>query len=354
MTKRNKVNMLVDDKKPKSHTEGIDLPTYKDIEEAAIKLDGVAIRTPVKTSAILDSQLGVKAFIKCENFQRIGAFKFRGGYNYLSRLAPEQTSNGVITYSSGNHAQGTALASKILGIHAHIIIPEDAPALKVQKTKEYGGNVIHYDRYKETRKAAAAKVQAQTGGHLFYDHKYIVAGQGTTGKELIEEVLDGGHGELDYLFVSIGGGGLISGCCLAAEELAPGCKVIGVEPEAGNKVQQSFERGENVTIETAKTIADGAQVTQLGQTAYAIIREKVEKVITVTDDQLVDELRFYKEKMDMVVEPTACLGLAGLRKMVVLGEVPPNSKCGVILTGQNVDMERYHKLLARSKAVAEE
>ena len=328
-------------------SEGLDLPTYEDVEEAADIIKGVANRTPMQTSRFLDSQLGVNVFIKCENFQRMGAFKFRGGYNALSRFTAKQREEGVLTFSSGNHAQAIALSSRILGMKATIIMPEDAPELKANATKAYGGNVIFYDRYKESRDEIAAEIQAKSGAHFIppYDHKHVIAGQGTAGKELIEEALEYGHGQLDYLFVCVGGGGLISGCALAAEKLAPGCKVIGVEPEAGNDAQQSLEKGEIVHIETPKTIADGAQTQHIGKLTFEIMSKKVEKIITVTDEQLIDELRFFDEKMKLVVEPTGCLGLAGLRKMVKSGEIPPNSRCGVVITGRNIDMEKYHRLL---------
>jgi len=332
-------------KSPEKISKGLDLPTYKDVEEAADILKGVANLTPVKTSPFLDAQLGVNVFMKCENFQRIGAFKFRGAYNYLSHLSSEVKSKGVITYSSGNHATATALAAKKLGIDATIIIPEDAPKIKIEASKEAGGNVVIFDRYTQNREDVAAEIQAKTGAHVFHHHKYVLAGQGTTGKELMEQVTERGHGPLDYLFIAIGSGGLISGCAIVAEKLAPGCKVIGVEPEVGNNTQQSLEKGEIVRIETPKTIADGAQTQIIGPSVFEIVKTKVEKVITVTDEQLIDELRFFDEKMKLVVEPTGCLGLAGLRKMVKSGEIPPNSRCGVVITGRNIDMEKYHRLL---------
>mmetsp|Transcript_12610 Transcript_12610/g.19540 ORF Transcript_12610/g.19540 Transcript_12610/m.19540 type:complete len:331 (-) Transcript_12610:136-1128(-) len=328
-------------------SQDLDLPTYEDVEEAAGIIKGVANRTPMQTSRFLDSQLGVNVFVKCENFQRTGAFKFRGGYNSLSHLTPKERDQGVITCSSGNHAQGIALSSRLLGMKATIIMPQDAPELKVNATKGYGGNVIFYDRYTESRETIAEDIQAKTGAHFIppYNDKYVIAGQGTVGKELIEDVIDGGHGPLDYLFVCVGGSGLISGCALAAEKLAPGCKVIGVEPEAGDDAKQSLEKGEIVRIETPQTIADGAQTQRIGDVTFEIMKKKVEKIITVTDEQLVDELRFFGERMKLFVEPTGCLGLAGLRKLVDSGEVPANSNCGVIVSGGNVDVRKYCELL---------
>mmetsp|Transcript_30986 Transcript_30986/g.41351 ORF Transcript_30986/g.41351 Transcript_30986/m.41351 type:complete len:357 (-) Transcript_30986:80-1150(-) len=329
-----------------SLTEALDLPTYKDVEAASVILRDVANRTPVQTSRFLDGELGVKVFIKCENFQRMGAFKFRGGFNALSNLTPEERVAGVLTYSSGNHAQAIALSAKILGMKATIIMPEDAPKLKVQATMGYGGNVLFYDRYKEDRDEVASALKEKTGGVLVppYDHKHVIAGQGTSGKELFEEIAEFGE-TLDYLFVCVGGGGLISGCALAADHLAPGCKVIGVEPEAGNDAQQSMERGEIVHIDTPKTIADGAQTQHLGKLTFGIMKEKVHKIITVTDEELVSCMKFFGERMKMVVEPTGCLGLAGLKKLVRNGDIPANSRCGVIISGGNVDMSRYCELL---------
>jgi threo-3-hydroxy-L-aspartate ammonia-lyase len=207
------------------------------------------------SSRTLNEQLGCEVFLKCENFQRMGAFKFRGGFNSMSKLTDEQKKCGVVTFSSGNHAQAIALSGKLLGIKTTIIMPTDAPKLKVAATKGYGGNVIFYDRYKDDRKKIAEKLQAETGCILIppYDHPDVIAGQGTAAKELIEEV-----GELDHLFVCVGGGGLVSGCSLAAKALSPKCQVHGVEPEAGNDAQQSLAKGEIVAIDTPKTIADGA------------------------------------------------------------------------------------------------
>lgn len=322
----------------------LDLPTYKDVEEAAEILKGVSNVTPVQTSRYLNGQLGVKCFFKCENLQRMGAFKFRGGFNALSHLSPEQ--RAVVTFSSGNHAQAIALSASILGIKSTIIMPTDAPTIKVNATKGYGGDVVMYDRYTENRTKIAEDFCKETGAVLVapYDDKYVIAGQGTSGKELLEEVATKGT-RLDYLFVCVGGGGLISGCALAAGALAPDCKVIGVEPEAGNDAQQSLEKGEIVTIATPKTIADGAQTPHVGKLNFEIMRKRVHKIITVSDEELIDCMRFFGERMKMIVEPTGCLGLAGLKKLVACGEVPAGSNCGVIISGGNVDLARYCQLV---------
>mmetsp|Transcript_15994 Transcript_15994/g.20900 ORF Transcript_15994/g.20900 Transcript_15994/m.20900 type:complete len:344 (-) Transcript_15994:134-1165(-) len=324
----------------------LDVPTYQDVEEAAQILKGVANQTPTSTSRTLDAELGVKCFLKCENMQRMGAFKFRGGYNALSHLTNEERNAGVVTFSSGNHAQAVAFSAKILSMKATIIMPKDAPQIKVNATKGYGGNVIFYDRYTEDRNAIANDIRAKTNASLIppYDHKHVIAGQGTAGKELIEELSKKGVA-LDYLFVCVGGGGLISGCALAAHTLAPDCKVIGVEPEAGNDAQQSMEKGEICRIDTPQTIADGAQTQFIGNLTFAIMKKHVDRIITVSDDELIDNMRFFGERMKMIVEPTGCLGIAGLKKLVASGEVSPGSNCGVIISGGNVDLARYSRLL---------
>jgi threo-3-hydroxy-L-aspartate ammonia-lyase len=325
----------------------LDLPTYDDVVDAAGILEGVAHVTPVETSRTLDEQLGISVFFKCENKQRMGAFKFRGGYNALSHLSEKQRQSGVLTFSSGNHAQAIALSSKLLGCKSTIIMPCDAPALKVAATKGYGGRVISYDRYKEDRDSIARDLQKKEGAVFVppYDDKYVIAGQGTSAKELLEELASKGI-DLDYLFVCVGGGGLISGCSLAAKALSPICKVIGVEPEAGNDAQQSLKRGEIVKIPTPATIADGAQTQYIGKLTFAIMKDNVDSIITVSDEELVEGMRFFGETMKMIVEPTGCLGLAGLRKMVASGAITSGSKCGVIISGGNVDLSRYSELVS--------
>lgn len=336
----------------------LNLPTYKDVIAAAVKLDGVAHRTPVMTSRQLEEELAavangpIKVFVKCENFQRMGAFKFRGGYTAMSNFTEEEKKCGVLTFSSGNHAQAIALSATILGMQSTIIMPKDAPELKIQATKEYGGNVVLYDRYTEDREVIAKKIQEETGATIVppYDHFHVIAGQGTSAKELFEDVeKDTGSPELDYLLVCVGGGGLISGCSLAAKALSPNCKVIGVEPEAGNDAQQSLSKGEIVHIDTPKTIADGAQTQHIGKMTFAIMRKNVDSIVTVSDDELIQCMKFLGERMKMVVEPTGCLGLAGLKKLVKEGTIKANSRVGVIISGGNVDMKRYCDLIALAK-----
>jgi threonine dehydratase len=318
----------------------LNLPTYVDVAAAAERIAGHANRTPVLTSRTANEAMGAEVFFKCENFQRMGAFKFRGAMNALSKFDARQRAAGVVAFSSGNHAQAIALSAKLLGIPATIIMPLDAPAAKVAATKGYGGNVVTYDRYTEDREEIGRNLADKHGMTLIppYDHPDVIAGQGTATKELIEEV-----GPLDALFVCLGGGGLLSGSALAARELAPDCTIYGVEPEAGNDGQQSFRSGSIVHIETPKTIADGAQTQHLGQYTFPIIKRDVTDILTATDEQLVACMRFFAERMKMVVEPTGCLGFAAAREMK---DQLKGKRVGVIVSGGNVDMERYSAFLA--------
>ena len=320
------------------------LPTYEDVAAAAQRLAGHAHRTPVLRSRTADALLGAELFFKCENLQRAGAFKFRGAFNALCRFSPAQRRAGVVTFSSGNHAQAIALAGRLLGIPASIVMPLDAPAAKVAATRGYGAAVILFDRYTEDREAIGRRLAQERGMTLIppYDHADVIAGQGTATKELIEEV-----GELDDLFVCLGGGGLLSGAALAVRALAPACRVHGVEPEAGNDAQQSLARGEIVHIDTPKTIADGAQTQHLGELTFAIIRREVNDIVTASDAQLVEAMRFFAERMKLVVEPTGCLGLAGARHA---GLPLRGRRVGILVSGGNIDLERYSQLLLSGSA----
>lgn len=316
------------------------LPDYNDIVAAAERIANYANKTPVMTSRTVNEEFGAEVFFKCENFQRMGAFKFRGAMNALRQFTPQQRAAGVVTFSSGNHAQAIALSAKLLGIPATIIMPHDAPAAKVAATKGYGGNVVIYDRYTEDREKIGQDLAEKQGLTLIppYDHPHVIAGQGTATKELIEEV-----GPLDVLFVCLGGGGLLSGSALATRHLSPDCVVYGVEPEAGNDGQQSFRSGNIVHIDTPKTIADGAQTQHLGQYTFAIIQQNVNDILTVSDTELVTAMKFIAERMKIVVEPTGCLGFAAARarKSELQGK-----KIGIIISGGNVDISRYGELLA--------
>jgi threonine dehydratase len=317
------------------------LPTYADVQAAAGRLAGLAYRTPVLTSATANTLAGAKLFFKCENLQRMGAFKFRGGYNAIAQLGPKERDAGVVTFSSGNHAQAIALAARLLGVQATILMPEDAPAAKRAATEGYGGNVVTYDRYKQDRETVARALQEKTGATLIppYDHADVIAGQGTAAQELLEDV-----GELDYLLAPLGGGGLLSGTLLSAGALCPSCKVYGVEPEAGNDGQQSLAKGEVVSIPAPKTLADGAATTHLGQLTFPIIQQRAAGIVTVSDAQLVSAMKFFAERMKIVVEPTGCLGAAAALNRLL--PFAPGARVGVILSGGNVDLAAYGKLLA--------
>jgi threonine dehydratase len=315
--------------------------SFDDVAAAHERLRGVAHRTPVLSSTTANEQTGAQLFFKCENFQRMGAFKFRGAYNSIAQFTPEQKAGGVITFSSGNHAQAIALSARLLGVKAVIVMPNDAPAVKVDATRGYGGEVVFYDRYTEDREALGRKLAAERGLTLIppYDHPHVMAGQGTAAKELIEDV-----GELlDLLLVCLGGGGLLSGCATAARALSPTCRVIGVEPEAGNDGQRSLRSGSIVHIDTPKTIADGAQTQYLGEYTFAVIRELVDDIVTVSDAELVDTMKFFASRMKTVVEPTGCLAAAAAlqQKVDVRGK-----RVGVIVSGGNVDLLRFAELVS--------
>jgi threonine dehydratase len=313
---------------------------YADVAAAQTRLKGVAHRTPVMTSQTADALTGARLFFKCENFQRMGAFKFRGAYNALARFTPEQKRLGVCAFSSGNHAQGIALAARLLGIPAAVVMPQDSPAVKMAATQGYGAEVIQYDRYTQDREAIGRELAQQRGMTLIppFDHADVMAGQGTVAQELLEEV-----GPLDLLLVCLGGGGLISGCAVAARHLSPDCRVIGVEPEAGNDAQQSKRLGRIVRIETPRTLADGAQTQALGQLTFPVIQALVDDIVTVTDDQLIEAMRFAAARMKMVVEPTGALAMAAAMQ----GAVDVRGKrVGIVISGGNVDIAQLARYLA--------
>jgi threonine dehydratase len=279
-------------------------------------------------------------FFKCENFQRMGAFKFRGAYNALSNFSPTQRKAGVVAFSSGNHAQAIALSARLLAMPAAILMPLDAPQAKIDATRGYGGEVILFDRYTQDREALTAKLAAERGMTMIppFNHPDVMAGQGTAAKELLEEV-----GELDAMLVPLGGGGLLSGTALATRALSPRCKLYGVEPEAGNDAQQSLRAGRIVNIPTPQTLADGAQTQQLGNLTFEVIRRDVDAVVTASDAQLVEAMRFFAERMKMIVEPTGCLGFAAACHA---GLELQGKRVGVIISGGNVDLARYAQLIA--------
>lgn len=319
------------------------LPKYEDVLQAATCLKGVAHKTPVFTSSTLDQRLGAQVFFKCENFQRIGAFKFRGAYNALAQLSPTQRNQGVVAFSSGNHAQAVALAALLFEVPATIIMPKTAPAAKKAATKGYGATVIEYDRFTDDREQMAQQLVQEQGLHLIapFAHEHVIAGQGTAAKELIEEV-----GPLDVLFVPLGGGGLLSGSLLAAHHLSPECRVFGVEPIGGNDAQQSLEKGEIVRVDYPDSIADGALTPALAPLTFSLIQKYAAGIKTVTDAQLIEAMYFFAERMKMIVEPTGCLGAAAAMNQVVSLE---GLRVGVIISGGNVDPIDYAQLLATRK-----
>ena len=321
---------------------------FSDVAAAAQRLHGVAHRTPVLQSRFADDRCGARVFFKAEHLQRMGAFKFRGAYNALAQFTPEQKRAGALAFSSGNHAQAIALSARLLGMPSVIVMPQDAPAAKLAATRAYQAmpsgaarsEVILFDRYTEDRAAIGARIAAERGMTLIppFDHPHVMAGQGTAALELINEV-----GHLDVLLVCVGGGGLISGCAVAAKHKLPAIEVIGVEPEAGNDTQQSLARGEIVTIAVPQTLADGAQTTASGQLTFPIIQALVQRIATVSDAQLVSTMQFFAERMKQVVEPTGCLGAAALLEGALDLR---GARVGVILSGGNVDLSAYARLLA--------
>lgn len=317
----------------------ISFPTFEDVSAASQRIKGHAHKTPVMTSRTVDEEFRAQVFFKCENLQRMGAFKFRGAFNALSKFSPDQRKAGVVAFSSGNHAQAIALSARLLGIPATIVMPHDAPTAKVAATNGYGGNVVIYDRYKEDREKIGRDLAEKHGLTLIppYDHPDVLSGQGTAAKELFEEV-----GPLDVFFVPLGGGGLLSGCALATRALAPDCKLYGVEPEAGNDGQRSFRTSNIVHIDTPKTIADGAQTQHLGDVTFPIILRDVNDILTASDAELVDCMAFMATRMKLIVEPTGCLGFAAARQMKA--ELK-GKRIGVLVSGGNVDMARFASLL---------
>ena len=317
------------------------LPGFADVLDAADRIAGVANRTPVLTSRTVDARTGATVFFKCENFQRAGAFKFRGAYNALSRLGGDARRRGVITFSSGNHAQATALAGRLLGVPVTIVMPADAPAVKLEATLGYGGTIVMYDRERENREEIGRRLSQEKGLTLIppYDHRDIIAGQGTAALELFDEA-----GPLDVLLVCCGGGGLLSGSALSARALAPRCRVVGVEPELADDATRSFKTGILHTVSNPPTIADGARTPSLGTLTFPLVRQHVDDMVTVSDDDLVRTMRFVWERMKLVVEPTGVLGLAA----ALAGKVDvQGQRVGVVLSGGNVDLAWAGELLGR-------
>ena len=318
---------------------------FSQVQSAAARLKGVAHRTPVLTSHTLDAMLGMKVFMKAENLQRMGAFKFRGGYNSVNVLSDAERERGVVAFSSGNHAQAVALAAQLHGCRATIVMPHDAPALKLAATRGYGAEVVLYDRYKEDRSAIAKALVEERGAALIppYDHLPVMAGQGTAALELIEDV-----GGLDALIVCAGGGGLLSGCAVAAKHLLPNIAVYGAEPERGNDMQQSLRRGEIVSIDVPRTICDGQQTQSVGVQPFEVIRAMVKDVLAVPDPVVVEAMRFVFERMKVVLEPSGACALAALMHH---REQFRGQRVGITLSGGNIGIDRFVALVTGAERV---
>ncbi|MBX3365286.1 MAG: threo-3-hydroxy-L-aspartate ammonia-lyase [Phycisphaeraceae bacterium] len=326
--------------------------TFADVRSAADRLAGVAHRTPILRSRALDALTGASVFLKAECFQRIGAFKFRGAYNALSRLASSSRASGVLTYSSGNHAQAVALSAALLGIRAVIVMPEDAPRIKMQATRGYldgappGSRIVTYDRHTQVREEVGRRLADEYALEIIspYDHPHVIAGQGTVALELLEDA-----GPLDLLLICCGGGGLLSGCAVAASELSPDCRVVGVEPEAADDAARSFRTGVLHTVSNPQTIADGARTPSLGKYTFSIVARHVHDIITVSDDDLIVAMKWAMQRMKIVIEPTgalafaAALGLARTQPGMLRGR-----RIGVVLSGGNVDLDQLADLIRGS------
>jgi threonine dehydratase len=315
--------------------------TLADVESAAFAIAGVANRTPIATSRTVNARTGAQIFFKCENFQRAGAFKFRGAYNALSRLSPDQRRRGVVAFSSGNHAQAVALAGQLLDIPRVIVMPADAPAVKRQATADYGGEIVTYDRERDDREATGSRLAAERGLTVIppYNHPDIIAGAGTAAYELFEEA-----GPLDLLLVPCGGGGLMGGSAVAARALSPQCKVVGIEPSAGDDGARSFRAKQLVTIDTPQTVADGARTSSLGSLTFPLMLQYVSDMVTVDDSTLLRAMFFLWERLKLVVEPTGALAAAAALE----GVVPvAGRRVGVILSGGNVDLSQVSKWIAQ-------
>jgi len=308
------------------------------VREAQQRLQGRAHVTPVMTSHTLNRLCGADVFLKCENFQRMGAFKFRGAYNAMSQLTDEQKKRGVITHSSGNHAQAVALVGRLLGIQTTVVMPNDAPAVKRQATEAYGATVIDYDTAETTREKISHDLVEERGYTLVppYDHIHIVAGQGTAALELLEKVED-----LDMLIVPCGGGGLLSGSAIAAKGMNPACRVIGIEPELADDATRSFRTGQLHTVKNPPTIADGTRTPSLGKVTFPLVQGFVDDMQTVAESAIIEAVRFLFYRMKLVVEPSGALGVAAL----LSGAVQPKNRTGVILSGGNIDSATMRQIL---------
>jgi threonine dehydratase len=316
----------------------------EDISRAAQRLAGVAHRTPVLTSRTLDERTGASVHLKAECLQRGGAFKFRGAYNKISSLDDDVLRRGVLAYSSGNHAQAVAIAAALLGSRATIVMPEDAPAAKLDATRGYGAEIVTYDRWTESREEIGASLAAERGLELVkpYDDPLVMAGQGTVALELLEDVP-----ELDFLLVPVSGGGLIAGCSTAAKALRPEIRVVGLEPEAGDDTRRSLVAGERVHIDVPRTIADGLQSSEPGELTFEVNRERVDEIVTLSDEEMVDAMVFLFDRLKLVAEPSGAIGVAAL----LSGKIEARDRSvGVVVSGGNVGAARFAELVATAPA----
>ena len=317
---------------PAIETVGTEV-TFEDVRQAAERIQPIVKRTPVMHSRGFDAEAGITAFFKCENFQTGGAFKIRGASNFVYSIPKADLPNGVVAFSSGNHAQAVAIAARSVGISATLVMPTDAPRSKLEATRAQGAKIVEYDRFRDDRAAIGARIAAETGATLVppFDHPWIIAGQGTTALELMEEVR-----ELDALIVPIGGGGLMSGCSIAAKHLRPGIRVIGVEPENGNDAFLSLQAGARIEIPPPDTIADGLRTPVPGAITFPILQKNVERVVLVSDDEIRAAVKFLLTRMKILVEPSGAVGAAA----ALFGKLPPGmGRVGIVLSGGNVDFE---------------
>lgn len=314
-----------------SEPSTVRLPTLDSVREAAGRLTGIAHRTPVATSRTLNERVGAEVFVKCENFQRAGAFKFRGAYNAMAKLSPGERERGVLTFSSGNHAQAVALVGRLLGTPVTVVMPDNAPQAKLDATRGYGAEVILYAPAEESREELAARLQGERGSTLIppFDHPDVVAGQGTAALELLEEA-----GRLDLILSPCGGGGLLSGTALAAK-VSEGCRVIGVEPEVADDATRTFRTGELQRISNPPTIADGLRTPSLGQVTWPLVREHVSEMVTVAEAEIVEAMRFFWTRMKLVVEPSGAVAMAAA---LTQPELVRGARLGVLISGGNVDL----------------
>jgi len=318
-------------------------PDYADIERASQRLQGLAHRTPILTSTYFNHRTGAELFFKCENFQKVGAFKFRGACNAIGALAPEQGRRGIVTHSSGNHGQAVALAARLKGYPATVVMPDNAARVKIEAVRSYGAEIVFCEPTTPARAATVEQLLAERGGVFIppYDHPDVIAGQGTAAKELLEDVP-----ELDLVIAPVGGGGLISGTAIAVKHMRPGCRVIAAEPANADDAARSFRSGRIEPVATTTTIADGLR-TSLGELTFAVIQAQVDDVVTVSETAIIDAMRQVWERMKIIIEPSCAVPLAAILEGAV---AVSGKRVGIIITGGNVDLDAIADLLCLESA----